>query len=151
MYWSVIETTVGILAASLPSFKIIAKRFLPGLLGSTAPTNSYPNYGSSSRTGDRRSRRPFSKMDEDGIALKEVEGKGASPTTTITADRNKDLEDGGNGSDASIEHDVFPIESHETIVVPEGQIFKQTKITSTVESLAWGRTVGGATVGKYGP
>ncbi|KAI8670578.1 hypothetical protein NCS57_00529500 [Fusarium keratoplasticum] len=35
MYWSVIETNIGILAASIPSYKAIAKRYAPRLLGSS--------------------------------------------------------------------------------------------------------------------
>lgn len=35
MYWSAIETNVAILAASFPSFKAIAKRYTPALLGSS--------------------------------------------------------------------------------------------------------------------
>ena len=35
MYWSVIESNVGILAASIPSYKIIAKMYAPKLLGSS--------------------------------------------------------------------------------------------------------------------
>lgn len=34
-YWSAIETNVGILAASIPSFKALAKRYAPALLGSS--------------------------------------------------------------------------------------------------------------------
>ncbi|KAM0547254.1 hypothetical protein ACHAPJ_010516 [Fusarium lateritium] len=35
MYWSVIETNIGILAASIPSYKAIAKKYAPRLLGSS--------------------------------------------------------------------------------------------------------------------
>ncbi|KAJ0114139.1 hypothetical protein J7T55_007973 [Diaporthe amygdali] len=35
MYWSAIEINVGILAASFPSFKAVAKRYTPALLGSS--------------------------------------------------------------------------------------------------------------------
>ena len=35
MYWSVIEINIGILAASIPSFKSIARRYFPRLLGSS--------------------------------------------------------------------------------------------------------------------
>ncbi|KKY36692.1 putative integral membrane protein [Diaporthe ampelina] len=35
MHWSAIEITVGILAASIPSFKALAKRYAPALLGSS--------------------------------------------------------------------------------------------------------------------
>ncbi|KAK6215392.1 integral membrane protein [Colletotrichum tabaci] len=36
MYWSVIETNIGILAASIPSMKVIAKRYAPRLLGTSS-------------------------------------------------------------------------------------------------------------------
>lgn len=38
MYWSVIETNVGILASSIPSFKPIITRIAPRLLGSSNNT-----------------------------------------------------------------------------------------------------------------
>lgn len=34
-YWSAIEINIGILAASIPSFKALAKRYAPALLGSS--------------------------------------------------------------------------------------------------------------------
>ena len=40
MYWSVIETNVGILASSIPSFKTIATRYAPKLLGSSHKSGS---------------------------------------------------------------------------------------------------------------
>ncbi|ORY64954.1 uncharacterized protein BCR38DRAFT_408706 [Pseudomassariella vexata] len=40
MYWSVIEINIGILAGSIPSFKPIAKRYSPRLLGSSSMENS---------------------------------------------------------------------------------------------------------------
>ncbi|KAK8069789.1 hypothetical protein PG994_006405 [Apiospora phragmitis] len=49
MYWSVIEINVGILAASIPSFKPIASRYMPKLLGS-----SYYGRGGST-TGAKKS------------------------------------------------------------------------------------------------
>lgn len=49
MYWSVIEINVGILAASIPSFKPIASRYMPRLLGS-----SYYGRGGST-TGAKKS------------------------------------------------------------------------------------------------
>ncbi|KAL2112272.1 hypothetical protein VUR80DRAFT_8125 [Thermomyces stellatus] len=39
MYWSVIETNVGILAASIPSYKALASRYIPGLLSSRNKTS----------------------------------------------------------------------------------------------------------------
>ncbi|KAK8085064.1 hypothetical protein PG997_006335 [Apiospora hydei] len=49
MYWSVIEINIGILAASIPSFKPIASRYMPRLLGS-----SYYGRGGST-TGAKKS------------------------------------------------------------------------------------------------
>lgn len=49
MYWSVIEINVGILAASIPSFKPIASRYAPRLLGGSYYYNhdsAYPKHGS---------------------------------------------------------------------------------------------------------
>lgn len=46
MYWSVIEINIGILAASIPSFKPIASRYAPRLLGS-----SYNQSGKGGRNG----------------------------------------------------------------------------------------------------
>ncbi|KAI4728454.1 integral membrane protein [Aureobasidium sp. EXF-10728] len=43
MYWSVIETNVGILTASMPAFKAIAKKFAPKLLGGSYDSNRYPS------------------------------------------------------------------------------------------------------------
>jgi hypothetical protein len=41
MYWSVIETNVGILTASIPAFKAIAKKYAPKLLGGSYDSNLY--------------------------------------------------------------------------------------------------------------
>lgn len=45
MYWSVIETNVGILATSIPSFKALAHRFLPRILGETSWAGRYNSKG----------------------------------------------------------------------------------------------------------
>ncbi|KAL2826423.1 hypothetical protein BDW59DRAFT_171819 [Aspergillus cavernicola] len=41
MYWSAIEINIGILAASIPSFKAIASRFLPRLISEYSSNNAY--------------------------------------------------------------------------------------------------------------
>ncbi|KAI6784065.1 uncharacterized protein J7T54_004611 [Emericellopsis cladophorae] len=57
MYWSVIETNIGILASSIPSFKTIATRYAPKLLGSSHKSGSkrsgfkMMNMGSSGKPG----------------------------------------------------------------------------------------------------
>lgn len=43
MYWSVIETNIGILSASIPSWKVLAKRYIPRLLGSSGRETSAKN------------------------------------------------------------------------------------------------------------
>lgn len=57
MYWSVIEINVGILAASIPSFKPIASRYAPRLLGSSY----YHNHGGSSGCSKQQSGGPSSR------------------------------------------------------------------------------------------
>lgn len=47
MYWSVIETNIGILAASIPSWKVLAKRYVPRLLGSSNKSSGKGRQGSS--------------------------------------------------------------------------------------------------------
>lgn len=59
MYWSVIETNIGILAASIPSFKALASRYAPGLLSSRQKTVS-------NKSGFKMMRRDGSRADEDG-------------------------------------------------------------------------------------
>lgn len=52
MYWSVIETNVGILTASLPAFKAIAKKYMPKLLGSSYDRSGrYPSRAAHRRAG----------------------------------------------------------------------------------------------------
>lgn len=47
MYWSVIETNIGILSASIPSWKVLAKRYVPRLLGSSGRSTSCKQTGGS--------------------------------------------------------------------------------------------------------
>lgn len=51
MYWSVIETNVGILTASMPAFKAIAKKYAPKLLGGSYDSNRYPSRSVHIRAG----------------------------------------------------------------------------------------------------
>ena len=59
MYWSVIETNIGILATSIPSFKALAKRYIPRILG-----ESYGNSYNSSQKSTRKGSRPFNNMED---------------------------------------------------------------------------------------
>ena len=61
MYWSVIETNIGILATSIPSFKALAKRYIPRILG-----ESYGNsWHSSSQQSARKGSRAFNNIEEE--------------------------------------------------------------------------------------
>lgn len=50
MYWSVIETNIGILAASIPPYKALAKKYTPRLLGSSGGSRKLSNFKMASRT-----------------------------------------------------------------------------------------------------
>ncbi|GIK03824.1 hypothetical protein Aspvir_007898 [Aspergillus viridinutans] len=106
MYWSVIETNVGILAASIPSFKAIASRFLPRLIGEYS---SGRKYASSKLTGSKQTHWGFSRFKD---------------SVTMNSRRTKDATLGtGYGSNTS----------EERIVVPDGKIWTTTQIETNVE------------------
>ncbi|GFF26166.1 hypothetical protein IFM61606_09662 [Aspergillus udagawae] len=111
MYWSMIETNVGIPAASIPSFKAIASRFLPRLIGEYS---SGRKYASSKMTGSKQTHWGFSRFKD---------------SATMNSLRTKDAEDMptqlgiGYGSNTS----------EERIVVPNGKIWATTQIETNVE------------------
>lgn len=115
MYWSVIETNVGILAASIPSYKAIAKKYMPRLLGSS--------YDSSARkfSGFRMMNKPGSKA---------VKGDDVTVTT-----RSK------GGFDTSVRNGTDDNSSEEVLVFP-GRIGVRTDIVHQYEE-ASGRPNGG--------
>ncbi|RSM10820.1 hypothetical protein CEP52_003390 [Fusarium oligoseptatum] len=98
MYWSVIETNIGILAASIPSYKAIAKRYAPRLLGSS---------GMSSDKLSGFKPMPLGPMSRDRTA--------PSTTTKIEFENrmNSRLEDNS---------------SEEVLVAPDGRIGVRTEI-----------------------
>lgn len=142
MYWSVIETNVGILAASIPSFKPFARKYFPRLLGES---NAYSgrsggSYGHAASGGSvaRKLRSPFDRMSRKGgvIELIDVGKKKTGITTTIQAGEEKgrvgrgsvaghkntkDLEKRSDG-DGSADLKEMRTESEERIVVPQGHI-----------------------------
>lgn len=115
MYWSAIEINIGILAASIPSFKAIASRFLPRLIGEYASSNKlYGAYGQRSGTG-------FSKVRDQSHARS---GTGMQPLRS--QDRERERERGGIvGTDI---HSRFDRTSEERILVPDGKIYAHTEI-----------------------
>lgn len=74
MYWSVIETNIGILAASIPSYKALASRYAPGLLSSRHRT------GSASRSGFKMMRR-----DQSGADMPSAAGTGSRGANVQTS------------------------------------------------------------------
>lgn len=72
MYWSVIETNIGILATSIPSFKAIAKRYMPRFIGESSVRGSNGGGGWNSNLSTKVSDavtgkggcRPFSTIQE---------------------------------------------------------------------------------------
>lgn len=148
MYWSVIETNVGILAASIPSFKVIAKRYFPRLVGDYSSSRHHACYSgvgvSGHGSGVRGSRGPrsigpFNKLeypdsfvmkgavvgeDLDGGRIRERDverGEAKEVGVVRTRIGSGDVVMGGDRG------------SKERIVMPRGQIVAQTEITRHVE------------------
>lgn len=115
MYWSVIETNIGIFAASIPSFKAIASRFLPRFIGEYSGGRKY---GPWDGTPDaRRYGSGFTKVtDPNNITIGTMNGRD---------DMAMGTQIGATMADNS---------SEERIIVPDGKIFTQTEIETTVES-----------------
>jgi hypothetical protein len=112
MYWSVIETNVGIFAASIPSFKAIFSRFLPRFIGEYSSGKKYGPW--SGNTTALRYGSGFAKVsDPTSNTLGTVNGKDDMPMgTNIGAASN----------------------SSEERIIPHGKIFTQTEIETTVET-----------------
>jgi len=129
MYWSVLETNIGILAASIPTFKAIAKRYAPRFVG------EYSSGGSNShrfQNGHRsRTMGSFNKLDPHGpVALRSLNrGPDGVPTQTHTSVNTDGLSNGKRGIKTTIEHKLSDNSSEEMIVMPEGQIMAHTEIT----------------------
>ena len=113
MYWSVIEINVGIFASSIPSFKAIASRFLPRLIGEYSASKGYW-----SGTGGKKYGSGFSKVRDQRIALESLPGKHS---------------DGDNIVGTEIRGPFGSRSSQDRIIIPEGRIYTQTDIETSVE------------------
>ncbi|KGO76754.1 hypothetical protein PITC_091080 [Penicillium italicum] len=111
MYWSVIETNIGIFAASIPSFKAIASRFLPRFIGEYSSGKKYGAW--SSNTTSCRYPSGFGKVrDPNSLTMITINGKEEVPMgTNIGAASN----------------------SSEERIIPQGKIFAHTEIETTFE------------------
>jgi hypothetical protein len=111
MYWSVIETNVGIFAASIPSFKAIASRFVPRFIGEY---NSGKKYGAwSSNNASPRYPSGFGKVTDPN---------------SLTMDTINCKEDGTTGIKIGATSN-----SSEERIIPQGKIFTHTEIETTFE------------------
>ncbi|KAJ5937733.1 hypothetical protein N7454_004075 [Penicillium verhagenii] len=117
MYWSVIETNVGIFAASIPSFKAIASRFIPRFIGEYSSGRKYGPW--SGNTDARKYGSGFTKVTDPN-------------QITMNTMRGGDDDDVGLGTQIGAgERDNS---SEDRIIIPDGKIFTQTEIETTVET-----------------
>jgi len=135
MYWSVIETNIGILAASIPTFKAIAKRYAPHLVGEYSSGSNSRRFQGSHRSQTMGS---FNKLDPHGpVALRSMNrGPDGAPTQTHTSVNTDGLSNGKRSVKTVIEHKLSDNSSEERIVMPEGQIVAHTEITRHTEDLS---------------
>ncbi|KAL4891843.1 hypothetical protein BDV59DRAFT_59238 [Aspergillus ambiguus] len=113
MYWSVIEINVGILASSIPSFKAIASRFLPRLVGEYTSNKAY---GTWSGTNGRKYGSGFSKVRDQSINIGTF--RGAESDRVIGTEIHSGFTRNG---------------SEDRIIIPDGKIFTHTEIETNVE------------------
>lgn len=113
--WSVIEINIGILAASIPSYKTIAKRYAPKLLGSSSGGNVSRSKsklsGFHQLTGRGRNETP---MD-----LRNLDSVGTNGSKKPKPEVDTQIEPGSKTSDNS---------SEEALFTPKGQISVKTQI-----------------------
>ncbi|RAH43499.1 putative integral membrane protein Pth11-like [Aspergillus brunneoviolaceus CBS 621.78] len=114
MYWSAIEINVGILAASIPSFKAIASRFLPRWIGEYSSNKGYGGWSSSNNNAAKRYGSGFSKPRPPEFGMSVLQSH-CGETETIAGTQIE-----RNGSE-------------DRIVIPAGKIMAQTEIETNVE------------------
>nr|XP_036575727.1 uncharacterized protein CTRU02_14377 [Colletotrichum truncatum]KAF6782338.1 integral membrane protein [Colletotrichum truncatum] len=96
MYWSVIETNIGILAASIPSMKVIAKRYAPRLLGTSSNGHgSASGRQSGFRMMSGSNNKTSNKVDKTGTALRSL-SKGGFDTKIGRGDADNSSEEALN-------------------------------------------------------
>lgn len=127
MYWSVIETNVGILAASIPSFKALAKRYLPIILGEYSPRgDAYP-----SKDAPAGSNGAFQRITKANESV-HMRSLGHSKSRSIPTD--KELYHSKVDIDTNIDGDS-PNTSEEELTgpPPKGRIVARTQIQTIYE------------------
>ena len=129
MYWSAIETNIGILAASIPSFKAVAQRYLPRIIGeygSRSRNKEYEMHNSKDSSQPQRSRPGHnrSKSERDskygvGRSVSDEESRGSDSTSSRLS--------------KSARTTVVGVEngSEERLNLPTNRILTTTEITTT--------------------
>jgi len=159
MYWSVIELNIGILAASIPSYKTIAKRYAPRLLGTSEGGGSRSHKKSTGGSGMYKMS-GFQKISNNQHSKSGTTSRNTHHDSTIMDLRNLDTDGAGTdskhrrmGSSAGAAgtgggnkmrpHVATSIEptskldldnsSEEALCAPKGQISVKTQITTQYE------------------
>lgn len=98
MYWSVIELNIGILAASIPSYKTIAKRYAPRLLGTSSGGGSRSHKKSTGGSGMYKMS-GFQKISNNQRSKSGTTSRNTHHDSTIMDLRNLDT-NGASGTDS---------------------------------------------------
>lgn len=152
-YWSAIETNVAILAASIPSFKALAKRYAPALLGSSnrggsdyklgggGGGNSHSRSGGASRSLSTNKLSRFHMMDK-GRSGREVDIHASNDDDRHDGTASRATKAGDNGAGAGAGRGPYSSaadnSSEEAIYMkrqppPEGKIGVRTDIATFYE------------------
>ncbi|ETN41052.1 uncharacterized protein HMPREF1541_02986 [Cyphellophora europaea CBS 101466] len=145
-YWSVIEINIGVLAASIPSFKPLAKRFLPRLIGESSykGRQGYANSGSLKAHYKGNSGSGFGRLDSgNAVHMGDFKKSGAmSHTESLdhpnrlqkTGQRDPAFYNGGERTTQGSNESQHSHSSEEYIIKPgKSDIVRTTEFTRTVE------------------
>lgn len=141
MYWSIIECYVGIIAACIPSFKALAKRYLPRILGEHSSRAQYAS-NKDVEEGGTRVRSYVQKIDSyvegsrDGsYVTEEFPLKDWRRSESGGEERKKDFVMGEGGMHTRVGLETQSDESVNHMQVPDGRIIARTEIVQHVESM----------------
>lgn len=145
-YWSVIEINIGVLAASIPSFKPLAKRFLPRLIGESSykQRGGYGNSNSLKAHYKGNSGSGFGRLDSQNAVHMDEFSKGEMTSQTERLDRAGRLQKPkasdhsvtmtDDGHDQTVPGSNHSHSSEEFIFKPgKSDIVRTTEFTRTVE------------------
>ncbi|KAA8893580.1 hypothetical protein FN846DRAFT_514101 [Sphaerosporella brunnea] len=117
MYWSVIETNIGILAISIPSYRVLIRRSFPKLLGSYSGGQSDRYSGGQSDSYSHGMSEGRKKSRNYGLRSFEIHERALGMDVMIT----------GVGSKRNSEEQILV-----PGVIPDGKIMATTNVTQSV-------------------